>query len=507
MMPVEQISQHLDDRFHLLTGGSRTAQPRQQTLRALIAWSYDLLSDEEKTLFRRLCVLVSDWPLAAATSIGSGEPIDEAQTFELLAHLVDKSLVQADIAEGEARYRILESTRAFGLERSAETGDTERSLRTHASYWRDYAVSKESVWETANWAAARKDMRRNYDNLRAALTWSIVQRNDLAGGAALAHALELYWTELGAAREGRYWYEAALTLGGSSLAPQARGRLLLGVGGMALLQGDYTSMRRATLSAIDIFEELGNREQLARARNDLAIVHFYAGEYAEAKAEYLTVLALWRELGDRFRESIQLANLAELTASYEMEYGAADEWYRQAMAVFESLGASFQRGILLSDWSETSDFMGDPKRAADLVREALAIFEELGSESRTAEALVRLGMYLVHQGAHAEARTILRRVFERFTHDMQHDYLARAIDAACELGADTHAYDRSARLAGFGDAWRASKNLPRGPAHQRHHDAVAYGLEEALGPDALRREHEAGRKLNPDEAIALALTL
>ncbi|HVA34416.1 MAG TPA: diguanylate cyclase, partial [Candidatus Baltobacteraceae bacterium] len=507
MMPVEQLEQHLADRFALLTGGSRTAQPRQQTLRGLIAWSYDLLTDAEKSLFRRLCVLVSDWPIAAAQAIGRDDALGDADILELLAQLVDKSLVQADALEGEARYRILDSTRAFGSERAAEAGEIECALRRHAEYWCGYAVDLEATWETARWARSRRDLERNYENLRAALTWSLARGNDVAGGAALAHALELYWTELGPAREGRYWYERALERADESLAPRSRGRLFLGLGGMALLQGDYPSMREATVAAIEIFEKLGDREQLARARNDLAIVHFYAGEYASAKSEYLAVLALWRELGDRFRESIQLANLAELTASYEMDYAAADEWYRQAMNVFEDLGASFQRGIVLSDWSETSDFMGAPDRAAELAGEALSIFEQLGSESRTSEALVRLATYLVHQGAHAQARSVLTRAFDRLAQDMQADYIARAIDAACELACATQAFSQAARLMGFAERWRLSMGIARGPAHQRRRDAVVASLQTALGEAEATREREIGSALAPKAAIALALTL
>ena len=504
MMPVEQIWEHLDDRFALLKGGSRTAQPRQQTLYDLIAWSYDLLSNDEKTLFRRLSSLVSEWPIEAAIGIGAGAPIDETGLFDLLSQLVDKSLIAVNTSGETARYRSLESTRAFGLDRAREAGDFAETAQRHAAYWRDYAVATESTWETPGWSAARKDLRRNYDNLRAALSWSIAERRDLAGGAALAIALELYWSDAGAWPEGRYWYEQALSAG-AGLPANVRGRLHLGASGMALLRGDVAAMRTQALAAIEAFESIGDATLLARARADLSIVHFYAGEYAESKAQQLAVLDLWRKLGDRLRESIQLANLAELTAGYELDFEAADRWYRESIDVFSEHGTLLQRAIVLSDWSETAGFMGDYDRALDLIREALTVFEESGAQGRAWEAGVRLATLLVHQGHPERARPVLHDALERFTQSMQHDYLARGIDAACELAAATGSANTGARLAGFADAWRTSKNIARSPARQRVHDRALASLESALGTEAFAKGHDAGRTLTPDKAVELAL--
>src|SRR3712207_4524702 len=124
-MPVEPIARRLDDRFRLLTGGSRTALPRQQTLRALIDWSYALLSDADRVLLRRLSVFSGGWTLEAAEAVCAGEDLDEYQVLDTLLRLVDKSLVVAQEREGEARYRLLETIRQYGHEKLAEAGERE----------------------------------------------------------------------------------------------------------------------------------------------------------------------------------------------------------------------------------------------------------------------------------------------------------------------------------------------------------------------------------------------
>src|SRR5262249_50670054 len=138
-LPVEQLAPQLKDRFRLLTGGSRTALPRQQTLRALIDWSYDLLSDPERRLLRRLSVFAGGWALAAAAAVASGEGIESREVLDLLTALVDKSLVDYGEREGEARYRLLETVRQYARERLLEAGEVEAARERHQQFYLGWA--------------------------------------------------------------------------------------------------------------------------------------------------------------------------------------------------------------------------------------------------------------------------------------------------------------------------------------------------------------------------------
>ncbi|MBV8489309.1 MAG: hypothetical protein JO199_02175, partial [Candidatus Eremiobacteraeota bacterium] len=480
ILSVEQLWAHLDDRFRVLTGGSRTALPRHRTLRGLIAWSYNLLQHAEQALFLRLSTLVGDWPLPAATAIGSGAPIDDDEIFDLLTQLVDKSLVQAEQGEGEVRYRLLETTREYALETLLETGEADAVLRKHAAYWRQYAEVIARTWGTPKWDPLMKGLHDNYDNLRSALTWSLAERRDVNCGAAMAAALERFWYEAGPAREGLRWYEMALSLG-ETLEPPLRGKLLQGLARMSFALGDFITMRRAAEEAVAIFSVLDNLGDLARARNNLAIPLYYTGDPAGAKREWTAALELWRAVGDRRGESVVLANLAELSASYEMDFPAAEEYYRRALSLDPHLGTVFERAICLSDWSETVAFMGELDRAVSLVRESLASFEEYGSEGRRIEALIRLGTYLARQGDREAGRTALHTAFRGFEHNFQQEHFARAVDAYCELAASYGTDEFAATLAGFGNAYRSALNIPRPKAHQRSYDASLDQLRERLG--------------------------
>ncbi|MBC5806884.1 MAG: hypothetical protein GIX00_08445 [Candidatus Eremiobacteraeota bacterium] len=208
VLSVRKLAQKLDERFKILTGGSRTALPRQQTLRALIDWSYDLLSQKEQILFSRLGIFAGSFTLEAATSVCADHDIEEIDVFDLVGSLADKSLVVT--GGDQERYHLLESTREYALERLSANGERERLARRHAEHFLSLAREAANSFNTMplnRWLAGVEIELENY---RAVLEWALRKGQDTALGGAVAAALECFWWHGGVEAEGRRWISLAL---------------------------------------------------------------------------------------------------------------------------------------------------------------------------------------------------------------------------------------------------------------------------------------------------------
>jgi predicted ATPase/class 3 adenylate cyclase len=212
VLSPEQIAARLDDRLRLLTGGSRTALPRQQTLRALVDWSYDLLSEQERTLLARLSVFAGGWTLEAAEAVCTGEGIEDFEILDLLTQLVDKSIVLAARHGGETRSRLLETLRQYGAEKLAASGDLEARQRAHADWFLQVAERVSNDWFRLEQASQTDRWTADQDNLRAALAWTLADVTDerIERGLRLAASLQGFWFIKARHSEARRWYERVL---------------------------------------------------------------------------------------------------------------------------------------------------------------------------------------------------------------------------------------------------------------------------------------------------------
>jgi predicted ATPase/class 3 adenylate cyclase len=225
VLSIPNLAQRLDERFRILTGGSRTALPRQKTLSALIDWSYDLLSAQERTLFSRMAAFAGTFTLDSAVFVCAGDGIDETNVFDLTISLVDKSLVVADTGGNLARYRLLESTREYGLEKLTASGERERLTRRYAEYFLGVAQEADRNLDTMPLSEWRARLDPELENFRAVLEWSLDKARDAALGGAVAGALEMFWWHGGLEAEGRRWIGAALSQLGDGAHPEVETRL------------------------------------------------------------------------------------------------------------------------------------------------------------------------------------------------------------------------------------------------------------------------------------------
>jgi len=336
VLPVDKLARGLDERFRLLTGGSRTALPRQQTLHALIDWSYGLLSDAEKALLARLSVFLGETTLASISAVVAGDEMPPEQIGDLLLSLVEKSLVHPDLGGGECRYGLLESTRYFATEKLV---DAPILRRRHAEHFAARFAQATAAWETTatrEWIASYAP---DIDNLRGALDWAFGPDGDVAVGLDLVAHSHVLWAELGLMLEHRHWVVAALEKAGNGTPPKIAARLL------SWQAGDVREL-----------DDPADYEEAMRAAD------------------------LYRKLGDSFHEGRVLlrAGTARLSPDCAEE---GERLLREAHTLVRPFGTTKTLARCLSALASARLFAGDLSDAHSLHRQALDVYRDLGEGS------------------------------------------------------------------------------------------------------------------------------
>ncbi|HVA89671.1 MAG TPA: tetratricopeptide repeat protein [Chloroflexota bacterium] len=413
-LPVEAIAARLDDCFRLLTGGPRTVMPRQQTLRAALDWSYDLLSEQEQVALRRLAVFVGGWTLEAAEAICAGSYLESWEVLDLLGALVNKSLVLVEEREEEARFRLLETVRQYEHEKLVSAGEAPDLAERHLDWYLDQAVKAEAFLvgpEQRSWLSR---LEIDHDNLRAALrlTLTEAQPNDPAAAAAggklvrgltLAAALWRFWYMRGHLTEGRRWLEDLLRLTESSnAAGPVRARALHGAGVLAVSQGDYETARRLCEQSLAFYQTLDDSHGAAVALNILGHVAEKQGDFARAITLSQESLALHRAHGSTRDIAVALNNLATVLLS-QGDHGHAQALYEECLVLNRELGDSRGTAITLTNLGEAARCRADYDRAAAYCEQSLALSRELGDAWGVAAALNTLADIARDNGRSEEA--------------------------------------------------------------------------------------------------------
>jgi predicted ATPase/DNA-binding CsgD family transcriptional regulator len=382
VLTVEQISEKLDDPLGLLTTGSRTAAARHRTLRATLQWSYDLLSEGERALFRRFSVFVGGWDFEAAETVGAGEGIENYDVLDLLSGLVDKSLVVTGaMAGGGLRYGMLEPVRQYALERLVEDSEAEERHLRHAEHYLALAEKAERGLMGVDQGLWVGRLRTELGNLRGALSWSLEpeeapweeRREELR--LRLAGALWRFW-QIEGLKEGRRWLETTLERDPGGF-PGARARALSGLGFILIFQQDYERAVTVLEEAIALYEDLGDLSGAAIALGNLgyAVLH---GDYRERVPAFV----------DRAETSMQgdlnpharafLRSVVAGAAVVEADLDSAVSQLEEGLALRRELGDPRAISMSLLALGEAELNRGDPDRGAALLEEGARIARELG---------------------------------------------------------------------------------------------------------------------------------
>jgi predicted ATPase/class 3 adenylate cyclase len=453
MMSLDQISARLDDRFRLLTGGARTALPRQQTLRALIDWSYDLLSQNERLLFHRLSVFAGGWTLEAAEAVCSGDGLETFDVLDLLSQLVNKSLVV--VVEGsqnrETRYRILETIRQYALEKLAESGESEAVHGQHLDFFLSIALRFKQELHGPQALSYVKRVNIEHDNLREAMNWA-GESGQAQSGLRLGFALHYYWLTYGYWSLGRESLERLLACSEASEPSVVRADALNLAGDLATMQGDLKAAwafleeskaigqalgeagkptlgwARALLGqslihhdaamaqreldeSIILLRAAGETWSFAVALDFRAVLAESQGDLEQARQLYSESLVILRNMGDTWTGALATIGLGRIFYNLG-EYANAAAHLQQGLEIFRILGGKHIIPDVLGHLGSIALLQGNPEQAALYFDERLSMVRELVNKSNIANALCDLGIALGHLGDHARATTLLREALE-----------------------------------------------------------------------------------------------
>jgi predicted ATPase/class 3 adenylate cyclase len=482
-LSLAQIAARLDASFGLLTGGARTALPRQQTLRGALDWSYDLLLQNERVLLRRLSVFVGGWTLEAAETVCVGGGVEAKDILDLLTQLVFKSLVLMEPQEGQARYRVLEAVRQYGRDRLEERGEAANLRKRHLEWYLRLAERAERELVGADQSAWFERLEAEHDNLRAALEWSKFEESDGDAGIRLAGALWRFWDAHGHLNEGRKWLEAMLPRS-QSASPSVQAKALAGAGFLAWRQADYDGSIRLCTMSLALFQELGDLLGTGQVLYVLGMAAEGQGDFERAKRLLLESLAVCRKAGDKRRMAVSLNSIGEV-ARCQSDFAAARASYEESLALRREVGDKRGVGIALCNLGHVALHQADYEDAARFFGEALGLVWELKYKLGIAENLAGLGAVAAAEGHHAPAARLL----------------GAATNLLNVLGAplqppDQAEYERSVAAAraglseaAFAEAWAEGKAM-----------ALNHAIHYALVPEAanpLREDRPADRESQP----------
>jgi predicted ATPase/DNA-binding CsgD family transcriptional regulator/DNA-binding XRE family transcriptional regulator/Tfp pilus assembly protein PilF len=500
VLAPEQIVARLEDHLRLLTGGGRTAPPRQQTLRATLDWSYDLLTEPERRLFERLSVFAGGWTLEAAEAVCAGDGIEPAAVLDLLTRLVDKSLVIAEPGAGGAvRFRLLETVRQYGLQRLAARGDADATLARHAAFFTGLAEELEPITVGPDWTARLDRLDREHDNLRAALRW-LVDRGDVAGAQRLGGALALFWFLRGHRVEGRTWLAELLALPGGPARSATRAKLLFGTGLIALHQGDHAAVRGPVEEALAVWRELGNRVRMAYALYVLGLLGWWRGDREKGSEWFRQGLETARAAGDRTVEAFNLRGLA-LVALDDGAYAEARERAEEALALASHPRSVSQALTILGDISYRE---GDWAKARTFLEASVARARELGERILVRVALPSLAHVLIEQADYAQADALLTENLALARDHGDREGVRRGLEGFAHLAAAQGRPASAVRLVGAAAALREAIGAPLSPSERATRERWLASARDVLGEQASALAWAEGRAISLEQAMAHA---
>jgi non-specific serine/threonine protein kinase len=460
VLAAEEVLERLRDRFRLLTGGSRTALPRHQTLQATIQWSYDLLSETERELFRTLAVFAGGWTLDAATYI-RGPGADEYETLDLLSRLLDKSLVQTARGEdGGSRFRFLETVRQFALEKLDESGESGVARGRHLVCFEKLAAAESPNLIGAAQGASFARLEAEHENLLAALAWSERLSDGGARGLALAGSLVRFWHLRGHLAVGRDQLEHLLDHASPEFDPAARANAAYGAGVLADQMGDPAGARTWFRDALDVWSRLGDLRGIARANNGLGVLAHAAGDYETARLCYEQALKNHREVGNLRGVSIVLNNLGDIALTRK-DHATAGPLFEESLDLARQVDDLEGVHVALENLARIALHAGRLDEARARFAEALRVAHGMGSEILTGTCLESI----------AELQAV-----------MGHCEAAARLNAAAAAMLRTTDYSRSAEEAEIRDSTRSR-------------------VLAALGKERCQALEDEGQSWSPESAV------
>jgi len=496
MTPAELV-ERLDQRFRLLTGGSRTALERHQTLRGAVDWSYDLLGDAERTVLDRLAVFAGGFRLGDAEAVAAGGAVDPVDVLDLLGQLVDKSLLIADDEAGTTRYRLLETIRQYAQERLEQTGDADRVRRRHAEHYVAFAEAIAPHLHGRDQATWIERLEAEIDNLRAVLTWSAG-----VGDADLALRLVVA-TNVNGVRPSyttHAWAEAAV------LIPQAATHPLLPdalawAAWSAVFRNDLDRSRELVTAMSDAERRLGSPERPGRCQAPTTLALF-SGQFEEAAEHAQHWVALARAAGDD-EQIVQSLTILTTVQAWGGELDVALSTGEAAVEAARRLGAPGLLAFALVGHGSNlvqRDRPGDSERALAVLNEALELATVVGNHQAMSAVLINTAHIRRRQGDAAAALGAALDAVEMFHHIGSPGPVAPGLLTVAQILSDLGEHEPAVMLIGYADHVH---RIPWTGELVADRTAALAAATEALGKEHLDELERRGATLDDAAAIEL----
>lgn len=544
VLHVDQIAARLNDRFRLLTGGSRTALPRHRTLRAAVDWSYDLLADTERKLLCRISVFAGGYTLDAAEQVCSGGDVQSEDVLDLLSRLVEKSLVMVEKSESDARYSLLEMVRQYSRDRLLESGEAESIGRRHRDFFLTLAELAVPELMSADQVRWFDRLDAELENLRAALSWCQSEPDGVDQELRLAAALSRFWFIRGYFEEARSWLKDAMARAGSTAKRTSEwAKVLRGAARLALSQGDYISARSLYEESLAIFRQLGDRGAVAATLVSLGGTAHSQGEVVLARAYFEEALQKFRELGGRRGIASALSALA-IALHSQGEESRARTMLEESLAIFRELnqkdGIAYNLDVLGVVVASQGDYalsrslheestelqrrignkpglttsllnlgsvavnQGDLATAESVLREGLSLANQLGDKGSIALASHNLGLVALRREDQKSAKEYLRHAFHIRVGLADKVNLAYSFEGFGKLALAEGDAARSARMFASAETLRQQAGAPLPTSERFEFDEAIRKIRSELSEPVFEEEWQAGRSMSLTDAISYA---
>ena len=501
-----QIAERLEDRFRLLSRGSNTAEPRQQTLWAMIDWSFNLLDEMGQKLLPRLSVFRGGFTLEAVENICAGDGIEKSRALDLLTDLAERSLILIGDRGDAVRYRLLETVRHFGEEKLAESGHNESLKLAHLTHFMAMAEEAEPHFIGPEQRSALSKVESEHDNIRAAIDWALQSKRDLSTqGLRLVAALGKYWELQSRWTEGRTLLDGAVR-SANDAPPETRAKALRASGFIAFRQGDYESALDQQTEGLRLSQSASDLPGEGFALNNLGSIHWAKADLLMAQEYYEQALNVFEKAQDAYGLSASLHNLA-LIAQENGDLERARHMYEKSLRAKRKIADQANIAITLNNLGNIAFQQGDYDYAIEIHEEALSLRKESGDQGMIASSLTNLGNMFWSKGELESAGTYYREsiVIKREIGDQAG--IARSINNLGSVYKSLRNFD-AARLS-YREALRLRRELndARGIASSLTNLAT---LESSLNNFSQAKTHlieSVGLSIELGERLALAQSL
>ena len=508
-LSVEHISRRLEGSLELLTGGARTAAGRQRTLRGALDWSHELLSDEERRVFGRLSAFAGGWTLEASEHVASGDGIERNEVLDLLAALVEKSLVVATPSAQEGlRYRLLEPVRQYASEKLKESGEARATRYRHASYFLALAQEADPALEGPEQQRWLDRLDEEHDNIRAALSWLLEREEGAEMALRMCAALGEYWYLRAHLGEGRRWLEEALAKADRPSA--ARARALQRVSWLAIVQGDIDRAEEASeeglrLEGIDLFRTGGGGSTAAELRNTLAMAVSFRDEFERAMDLLTESLALNREIGSITGTAISLFCIGGMWRA-QGDAGKALRFLEDALELGREAGDPALIASVLTHLGYTFLLKGDLDRARAVSEEAAMMLRNQKHSTYLINALDNLGWVALLGGELAKAEALFKESLGLSREIGGTEVAYETLEGlACVTGTLGEAR-RAAKVFGAAQALREATGLPQEPSQRALEAPYLSAARSLLDEESWEVAFAEGQAMSFDEALSYSLS-